>query len=292
MKPDLIVLCGLPGSGKTTFAKTLLEHNDNTIWLSSDAIRKELWGDESCQKESEKVFGLMQSRAVKALREGVSVIYDATSLTRKSRRAIVSQCEKIANPICCIVWAPIEVCIERDAARERTVGKSVIDRMVKSFQAPYYDEGFSEIYVTFGMKEDFDYYSYSKKLLSSMEIQQDNPHHTFNVYEHGLAAAEYVIKHSSNDSTLTYAAMYHDVGKPYTKSFVNSKGETTDVAHYYQHQNVGAWMIYGDAVDRVTAAWLISTHMDPYFNTKYYRNLPKDLKEKIDLLHAADVSAH
>ena len=39
-------------------------------------------------------------------------------------------------------------------------------------------------------------------------------------------------------------------------------------------------------------AWLISTHMDPYLNTKYYNKLPEFLKKQIDLLHEADVKAH
>ena len=33
------MLCGLPGAGKTTLAKRLLD--ENTVWLSSDKIREE-----------------------------------------------------------------------------------------------------------------------------------------------------------------------------------------------------------------------------------------------------------
>lgn len=67
---------------------------------------------------------------------------------------------------------------------------------------------------------------------------------------------------------------------------------TCDTAHYYQHQCVGAWASYG--IDDITpySAWLISTHMEPFFNSKYYKNLPPFLKKDIDLLHEADLAAH
>ena len=52
----LIILCGIPGSGKTTYAKKYIENNANTIHLSSDAIRKELYGDESVQGNPGEVF--------------------------------------------------------------------------------------------------------------------------------------------------------------------------------------------------------------------------------------------
>lgn len=96
------------------------------------------------------------------------------------------------------------------------------------------------------------------------------------------------------DNTIALAASFHDIGKPYVKTFIDAKGEPSDTAHYYGHQCVGAWMVYGLVVDniRVDIAWLVSTHMAPFLNEKYYRNLPSYLKTSIDLLHEADVAAH
>jgi predicted kinase len=89
----------------------------------------------------------MQKRAVEALNNGRDVIYDATNITRKDREGIIAVCPKFVKIECHIVWAPIETCLERDANRDRTVGKEVIDRMLKRFQAVYYDEGVDEIKV-------------------------------------------------------------------------------------------------------------------------------------------------
>ena len=288
-RPTLILLCGIPGSGKTTYAEKYIEEHPGTVHLSSDGIRKELHGDESVQDNPDEVFEIMQKRAIAGLNFGYDVIYDATNMTRKDRAGIIAVCPKFAKIECHIVWAQIEVCIERDAARKRTVGKEVIDRMLKRFQAPYYDEGIHEIKVI--RPASIDYIQYLKDVYDAMRIPHDNPHHTLNVYDHCEEAQRYV--YSKDDTGLVYiAAMIHDMGKPYVKAFVYRKGNTCETAHYYQHQCVGAWLSYGLIGDPVDVAWLVSVHMDPFLNTKYYNKLPTYLKKQVDLLHEADLAAH
>lgn len=290
IRPKLILLCGIPGSGKSTYAKNYIEQNCNTIHLSSDAIRKELYGDENIQGNPGEVFVLMQKRAVEALNDGYDVIYDCTNITRKDRSGIIGVCPKFAKIECHIIWAPIEVCIQRDADRERTVGKEVIDRMLKRFQAPYYDEGIDEIKII--KSEEWDERNYTDSIFLAMNISHDNPHHSLNIEDHCVEAYKYLADSGIEDVDLLAAALYHDVGKPYVKAFVDSKGNSCDIAHYYQHQCLGAYMFYGSVRANPHIAWLISTHMDPFLNTKYYKNLPPYLKKDIDLLHEADLAAH
>lgn len=289
-KPTLIMLCGIPGSGKTTYAKKF--KNDYTIYLSSDSIREALYGDESIQGNPSEVFALMQNRAIDLLNKGYDVIYDATNITRKDRAGIIAKCPKFVQIECHIVWAPIETCIERDTARERTVGKEVINRMLKRFQAPYYDEGIDQIRVI--LPDDFNQQKYIDDSMNAMKIPHDNPHHTLDIFDHCEGAYNYTVQHEKYNNILALAASCHDIGKPYVKSFVNNNGEPSDSAHYYQHQCVGAWMVYGVIVDEigVDVAWLVSTHMTPFLNEKYYKNLPAYLKNSIDLLHEADLAAH
>ena len=73
-RPSLILLVGIPGSGKTTYAEKYLEVFNNTIHLSSDKIRAELWGSETTQGDNNEVFSLMQSRAIEALNNGQNVL--------------------------------------------------------------------------------------------------------------------------------------------------------------------------------------------------------------------------
>lgn len=290
-RPNLILLVGLPSSGKTTYAGKYIAKHDNAIHLSSDKIRAELWGDEATQGDNNEVFSLMQSRAIDALNNGYNVVYDCTNMTRKDRACIISVCPKFAKIEAHVIFSPIKTCIERDAARERTVGKEVIDKMLKRFQAPYYDEGIDEIKVI--LPDDFDCITYRLKIANAMKIPHDNPHHTLNIQNHCYEAGRYAYEHFNDQGDLMTAAMWHDVGKPYVKSFVDSKGNPSEYAHFYQHQCCSAWMVYG-VEDNFSpkAAWLISVHMDPFLNTKYYNRLPNYLKKAVDQLHECDVNAH
>jgi hypothetical protein len=158
--------------------------------------------------------------------------------------------------------------------------------MLKRFQAPYYDEGIDEIMVI--KPNGWRNNQYQIKCLSELAIPHDNPHHTLSILEHCNKAKS--ISELYDD--MFYAAWYHDIGKPYVKAFIDSKGNSCEYAHYYQHQCVGAWISYGLYMTTPKVAWLISTHMDPFMNTKYYNNLPLFLKKDIDLLHEADLNAH
>ena len=288
-RPSLILLVGIPGSGKTTYANTYMECTPNVIHLSSDAIRKELYGDENIQGNPAEVFSLMQKRAIKALNDGDDVVYDATNITRKDRASIIKICPQFVKIEAHIIWTPIETCIKQDASRDRTVGKEVIDRMLKRFQAPYYDEGIDEIKVI--RPDRFNTNKYYHTIMDAMCIPHDNPHHTLCIYDHCQEAYEEICCHSI-ESDICMAALWHDIGKPYVKAFIDSKGNPCEHAHYYQHQCVGAYMSYGLEYVTPYIAWLISTHMEPFFNSKYYNNLPPFLKKDIDLLHEADLNAH
>ena len=286
-RPTLILLVGIPGVGKTTYAEKYIAEHPNTVHLSSDKIRAEFWGNEATQGDNNEVFSLMQSRAIEALNNGQNVVYDATNITRKDRSYIITLCPKFAKIECHIIWAPIETCIERDAARERTVGKEVIDKMLKRFQAPYYDEGIDEIKII--RPDGFDISAYGNKIMDAMLIPHDNPHHTLSIHDHCAKAEDIAINKNMGDD-IRIAALIHDIGKPYVKVLIDRKGNESDIAHFYSHDNVGAWMAYGAA--NAYIAWLVGNHMGPFLNTKYYNKLPIYLMEQIDLLHECDLEAH
>lgn len=283
-RPELILLVGPPGCGKSTFAKNL-NSDDTKVYLSSDLVRKELYGDESCQDSPEIVFETMKERAHTALSNGASVIWDATNMTRKSRASALSCATTETKKIAVVIFATIDKCIKRDGERERTVGKDIIMRMLKNFQFPYYDEGIDEIRIERNAED-----SVWEIAASGCNIQQDNPHHTKTVEQHCKSAWEYAYQHDF-DYSVQLATTLHDCGKPETKSFHNSKGEPTEIAHYYGHQGVSAWKAMSATFDPLVL-WLVNTHMDPYLNTKYYRNLSPWMKQLVDELHEADVAAH
>ena len=155
----LIVMSGLPGSGKSTFAREyqhrLAADNVECKIFSSDDIREELYGDANIVGDGKEVFGLLETRLFDYLtnNHGVAAIYDATNLTAKGRKAIVNKVKRLPCVCyfeCVFVACRLSECKRRQFYRDRQVPIEVIERMVRSFQAPYYNEGWDEIRIEIG----------------------------------------------------------------------------------------------------------------------------------------------
>ena len=310
----LIILVGLPGSGKSSYAEQFKAVDDAictgvTVIHSSDAIREELFGNAGSQENNARVFELMRKRTTEDLRADKTVIYDATNVTRKARKSAIACAHPTHDTVeCHIVWAEPEECIRRDGLRDRKVGSAVIDKMLRRWQSPWLDEGFDKIEVHLN-QHGFDQVKYIASKASDLHISHDNPHHTLGVWEHCMqthtniidhgAATTDIIKYSAYNK-LAKAAYWHDIGKPYTKFF--KPGEA--VAHYYDHHCVGGYLAYGlflnpdhliydvEMSDICLISWIISAHMEPFFNSGYYQKLHPQWKWYIDTIHEADLAAH
>lgn len=299
MKPKLIMLIGLSGSGKSTFAKKYKEdYKDmNFIIHSSDELRKELYNDINNQDNNNELFKILHSRIKQDLSNGNSVIYDATNLSYKKRKSfldtIKTDCEKIAI----VIYKDYEECIKDDKFRERTVGKNVIFKQLKSFYMPNYYEGFDEIEIEYMSIFNDDSSDMFDRLI---KIPQDNPHHKLTIGNHCLKCGK-LLNGTVEDFTLIEAGYLHDIGKESTKSFTNYKGETTNVAHYYNHQNVSSYLAIDmtfclDYDDIIDVCNLIQFHMLPFSFTekskkKYTKLFGEDFMIRLMLLHEADIKA-
>ena len=309
----LIILVGLPGSGKSYYAEQLWSveatFSESAVVIhSSDAIRKELFGDEGSQENNNLVFETMHKRVKEDLRKGKTVIYDATNITRKARKAAINLTDPLQDEVeVHIIWATVETCIQRDLQRQRTVGTAVIDKMLRRWQSPDPNTENFDIVRLICTESSFDQVQYVSRKTALMQIPHDNPHHTLGVYDHCLQACYNVMSYGEIvPDEVKAAAYWHDIGKPYTKFYKKDK-ETGEVdyskAHYYDHQNVGAYLAYGLFINRdvltelqaskaCLTSWYINNHMEPFFDSKFYRTLPAEEKHWIDVIHRADVEAH
>lgn len=88
---DLILMHGLPGSGKSTLSAKLCQQEE-MLHLSSDLTRMEFFGDKSCQAYrydmsiTTAIFEIIQLRAQIALKTRKSVVIDAVHLFRPGRK--------------------------------------------------------------------------------------------------------------------------------------------------------------------------------------------------------------
>ena len=77
----LYITIGISGSGKSTFCNKLKKIEGKTLKIvSTDGIRKELFNDETEQKQNGLVFKTAYNRIVKHLTQGYDVAFDATNL--------------------------------------------------------------------------------------------------------------------------------------------------------------------------------------------------------------------
>lgn len=284
---NFVMLVGLPGCGKSTVANQFLStHHNEYVWLSSDKLREELWGDEEDQSNPGAIFNAMNNRAVAALNEGYSVIYDATNLNSKKRKATLAEITRRVNPAksdfiatCYVVTCSITECKQRQNLRSRKVSDEVIDRMARQFQTPNYGEGWDKIFIiSNGKKQDL-----VKEMNRLRETPHDNPHHsTGSIAEHCVRALSNIKELAEAERIpdpyirlLEDAAYYHDIGKRKTKVFHDKEGNPTDVAHYYGHDNMSAYLwLSGDQwlgkwndSCTIEIANLIQWHMISYFLT-------------------------
>lgn len=144
MKANLYVLVGLPGSGKSYYAKNTLA---DAVTVSSDEIRGCLFGDEAIQGDVKQVFAYMDDATRRCLEDGRNVVYDATSLTSKLRSEIISKYSKIANIIGVFLNTSVEECLDRNAKRGRVVSSCVIEKMSRILEPPVLTEGFNEVVI-------------------------------------------------------------------------------------------------------------------------------------------------
>lgn len=134
----LYTMIGIPGSGKSTIAKQI----PNTVVISSDAIRKELYGAEEIQGNGKQVFDLVYKRIGEELAKENDVVFDATNLTPKARKAVF---RFSAEHIAVYVRTNLDTCLTRNAARFRTVPKEIIFKMNGRLIPPSKLEGFKTI---------------------------------------------------------------------------------------------------------------------------------------------------
>lgn len=310
---EFIMLVGIPASGKSTYAEKL--RNDGYHVHSSDKIREELLGDENEQKDNQKVFEVLHKRIKKDLQDGISCVYDATNMTMRRRIAFLKEIKQYSCKKKCVVFAiPVEECKQRNANRERKVPDAVFDKMLRQFQCPYYYEGWNEIEVIGSEKP------YEIPLDGIDNFKQDNPHHSLTLGQHMEKAKKYCIENyvfngvpsSRNARSIDLIApcYLHDIGKLYTKGFHNTKGEETKEAHYYGHENYGAYIVachlfstelVPDMRDGdLYTVCLINWHMRPYTAWKDSDKakerdialIGKEMYEDIMKLHEADKAAH
>lgn len=322
--PTFVMMVGIQGAGKTSIAEAIKlkvesrNKENKIIILSSDALRREICGVEEDQSKNDLVFAEMRKRSLEAILKGWSVIYDATNITVKNRKGILTTLKTlkektpiVLQTIAYVVNESINICLSRNAKRERKVPEDVIYKFLHRFQIPIYQEGFD--YILFYHTKS---YEIKKKYQSIIDFRhnvwelvnqllnfpQNNPHHDFSLFIHSMKVYEYLSsKIDKNNDVLLTAGLLHDYGKLLTK--VPNK-KNPQISSYYGHANVGTYELMTkldmlgirSLEEIVMCLALINYHMDVFnwhledqeFIEKKIKFLGSFFINNLLLLHDAD----
>ncbi len=160
-RPALIMLLGIPGSGKSYTASNLA----NLLGLahvSSDKIRSSLFEKPNYSREEHQIIiTQMLLQTEEFMRLGVPVVFDI-SLNRLAERRALRDLARKHDALPVLIWLQID----QDSARERAqnkdkrraedkytaaIGNEVFDMYVNAFQPPQ-----SEDYLVVSGKHTFD----------------------------------------------------------------------------------------------------------------------------------------
>ena len=145
-KNTLIVLCGISGSGKSTFAKYLLDSNPKIAIACPDLVREKLYGDASIQGDGKKVFQMAFDIVELSGKIKADCVFDATNTTKKARKQVIEHGRKYFDFIICYYFYPSLVkSINNQTKRERQVPREVLTRQINQWQTPTLDEGFDYV---------------------------------------------------------------------------------------------------------------------------------------------------
>ena len=114
----LYIMSGIPGSGKTTYAKKHLPH---AVYIGSDAIRKELYGKEMTIRGNWMIHRLMIERAYSNLKAGRDVAVDSVHGSRDARRRYYRILPPGAKITAIYMDIPVSVALSNNRKRKRHV---------------------------------------------------------------------------------------------------------------------------------------------------------------------------
>ena len=149
MNNTLYITVGLPGSGKSTYAKDFINGKD-IEYLSSDELRAVFGKSEEDQTVTPLVFGHIKRKVDEFLKDGKNVLVDATSVNRRERSDYINSAKKYGAKVVALVFKMDRAGLiarnqKRGSEGGRVVPDFVIDKMLAKYEEPSTGEGIDQI---------------------------------------------------------------------------------------------------------------------------------------------------
>ena len=135
----LIILSGVPGSGKSYFCKTIKKLKNSHVYVvSSDELRREITGSQSDLSEEKLMWKLFYSLAKTfSLDPDGIVILDATHTSSYLRVDKNKELKKLFEKVYLVMWnIDKEVVSNQNLQREFPIPPQVLDEFFSIFELP------------------------------------------------------------------------------------------------------------------------------------------------------------
>jgi predicted kinase len=150
---NLWILAGIPGAGKSTWARTHMDKiSDDVKYVSRDEIRFSIVKeDEEYFSHENEVFNKFIEEIRDGLRNHKDTIADATHLSKASRNKLLNNIGlslKNCKINIIVINTPLEIALERNEERKGTrsyVPRGAIRRMKSQYEIPSIEEGFDKV---------------------------------------------------------------------------------------------------------------------------------------------------
>lgn len=154
--PEIIVMTGLPASGKSTWRDSFLAKSpkEYVIISSDDEIEQMAAADGTTysagfDKYIGKATAITKQKFREAVNSGSNIIWDQTNLSPKKRRSILDQVPDTYRKVAVVFEITDAELKQRLEKRERETGKhippQVMKNMANSYLPPTKQEGFDKI---------------------------------------------------------------------------------------------------------------------------------------------------
>lgn len=156
---DIILIAGLPASGKSHFARSFFSKSDR-IRVNRAEIRHMLfemthfdepWHTDSFTESDEVLVKHLEGKIIQHyLDQRKKLLVDNSSITVRSRAAYIQTARRYRKTIGLIMIAtPVEKCLERNRRKDRDnpVPETLISRLYSNLQIPQKSEGFDRMAV-------------------------------------------------------------------------------------------------------------------------------------------------
>ena len=251
---DLFMMVGLQGSGKSTYAKM------TPSWYFSADDYRVRFSEEDNNQIFQRFYQDLDNLIMDiyfGIKENMPVILDNTNITIKDRAETFNHIKKwkklypnLTYVVTAVIMAtPFDVCLQRVKDRAEKTGKIIPEEVVysyrKKFCIPFSEEGFTRIIIINGitfnpvMQIKHNARDYAALMFKMINFNQENPHHKYTLGFHMVACQQLVSERIQNfygQRWMPVAAIVHDWGKYYTKSYNNN-----GIAIYYSHAEVGTY---------------------------------------------------